>query len=259
MNTLARPVISEFIKLRHSPFVWITFAAFSLGPIMGGLAMYLVSDTSLDSGILEEKAIMMAFGSDWNSYLQILSQVVGVGGIIVFGFVASWIFGREYADKTAKNLLALPTSRAAIINAKFATYLLWCFALVISNLIIGLIIGYFLPLGELSLTTFAHNVIVYLTTFLLVVLLGTPISFMGIFGKGYMAPLGLVVMLIVFSQIIGALGVGHYFPWAVPGIFSGISADMKASIDYWSYTLIIMTSLIGFIATHLWWQKADQH
>ena len=53
---------------------------------------------------------MMNFSADWNSYFGILTQSIGVGGVLIFGFVASWIFGREYSDGTAKDLLALPTS-----------------------------------------------------------------------------------------------------------------------------------------------------
>ncbi|MEV0143917.1 MULTISPECIES: ABC transporter permease [unclassified Nonomuraea] len=33
--------------------------------------------------------------------------------------IAIWLFGREFSDHTAKDLLALPTSRTAIVAAKF--------------------------------------------------------------------------------------------------------------------------------------------
>src|SRR5699024_1298166 len=45
-------------------------------------------------------------------YINLHAQMIAVGGIFVFGFVTSWIFGREYADKTVTDLLALPYSRA---------------------------------------------------------------------------------------------------------------------------------------------------
>jgi ABC-2 type transport system permease protein len=36
-----------------------------------------------------------------------LAQGIAIGGLFVFGFIMSWIFGREYTDRTMKDLLAL--------------------------------------------------------------------------------------------------------------------------------------------------------
>lgn len=256
-----RSISSEILKIRHSSILWVTFLAFALGPIMGGLALYLSasSDIQQSSSALGQKALLMSFTSDWNSYIIILSQVVGVGGVVVFGFVASWLFGREYSDKTAKDLLALPTSRAQILNAKFIIYTLWCFALIISNLIIGVIIGLILGLEGFDLSLLPSSVNVYLLTSFMVIGLGSPISFMAIWGKGYLAPIGFVVFVLVLSQIIAAVGFGQYFPWAVPGLYSGISTEMKASVNGLSYSIVAAVSFIGFIATHFWWTRTDQN
>ncbi|NJK97833.1 MAG: hypothetical protein HC905_25610 [Bacteroidales bacterium] len=48
-----------------------------------------------------------------------------------------------------------------------------------------------------------------------------------------MAPLGIVAILLVLAQVIGALGFGNFFPWAVPGIYSGSGgADLKAGLNF---------------------------
>jgi hypothetical protein len=39
----------------------------------------------------------------------------------VFGLVVIWLIGREFSDRTAKALLALPTSRDAVVAAKLLT------------------------------------------------------------------------------------------------------------------------------------------
>ena len=163
----------------------------------------------------------MSFQANWNSYLGLLSQAVGVGGVLIVGFVASWLFGREYSDGTAKDLFSLPVSRAKILNAKFIYYIIWCFALVVSNLVSGLIIGYALQLPGWNSAMFSANFRVYLVTTAMIIMLNTPIAFFAVPGKGFMTPLGIVAVLLVMAQIIGALGFGNYFPWAVPGIYSG--------------------------------------
>ncbi len=253
--------IAEILKNKHSQITWVTFIAFSLAPIFGGVFMFLMKDNGVEglSGAFKSKATLMSFEANWSSYLGLLSQAVGVGGILIFGFVASWLFGREYSDGTAKDLLSLPISRTKIMNAKFMYYIIWCVALTFSNLLLGLLIGFVLQLPGWSAVVFANNLTVYVVTTILIILLNTPIAFFAISGKGFMAPLGIVAILLVFAQIIGALGFGNYFPWAVPGIYSGSGGvDLKTNLNYLSYLIIIITSIIGYFSTILWWKYADQ-
>ena len=219
--------------------------------------MLILSDADQNfSGMLRTKAEMLSFKVDWNSYLGLLSQSAGIGGILLFGFVASWIFGREYSDNTAKDMMALPVSRAKIVNAKFIVYFFWCLALTISNLLIGMIIASLLNLPGFSIEMFSDNLSVYIVTAILCIAADVPIAFFACTGKGYMAPLGFVVLTLVFSQIIASLGFGAYFPWAIPGIFSG-AAGSEINLDLLSYILLLTFSFLGYLGTVLFWRYAD--
>lgn len=250
---------AEWYKVRRSSFLWVTFVAFALGPIMGGLILFLManSDPALEGGMLMDKAGMMGLEVNWESYMAVLSQVVGVGGVLVFGFVISWLFGREYSDKTAKDLLALPTSRSNILHAKFLIYIIWCLGLVISNFLLALIIGKVLGLGAFSISLSSLNI--YLITTLLVICLGPPIAFFSLWGQGYLVPLGFVVLMLVISQIVGAIGYGHYFPWALPGLFSGSAGTYRDLINLLSYFIFLAVCVLGIIATYWYWNRSDQH
>ena len=253
--------VAEVLKNRHSPIIWITFIAFSLAPIFGAVFMYLMKDggTTGLSGAFKMKAELMSFESNWNSLLGLLSQAVGIGGVLIFGFVASWLFGREFSDGTSKDLLSLPISRAKIINAKFIYYIIWCTALVIVNLLLGILFGYLLNIPGRSIDMFTHNLKVYFITTFLIIMLNTPIAFFAIYGKGFLAPLGVVALLLVVAQIFGVLGFGNYFPWAVPGIYAGSGGvEMAASLNYISFGLIILMSIIGYFGTIFWWKYTDQ-
>ncbi|MCB9231019.1 MAG: ABC transporter permease [Bacteroidia bacterium] len=256
-QTLA--VTSELLKIRHSPIVWTTFIAFSIGPLMGGLIIFLLHADSPQTAMLTKKAASMDVGYDWNSYLGILSQVVGVGGVMVFGFVASWLFGREYSDKTAKDLLALPVSRSKILNAKFAVYLIWCSGLIITNLLLGFLIGNLLGLEGYSHEMLLTNLKTYLLTAAMVTTLGTPIAFFALYGRGYLAPIGFLALALVFSQIAGAIGLGQYFPWAIPGLYSYPGAVFQSSLTFTSYLILVLIAIAGFTFTHLRWNRADQN
>jgi ABC-type transport system involved in multi-copper enzyme maturation permease subunit len=260
MKQQIKALEAEFIKNKYSNLLWGTFTAFGLAPIIGGVFILIVQDPEAlaKAGGLAAKAQAMNFQSNWNSFLGLLTQAVGVGGILVFGFVASWVFGREYSDGTAKDLLSLPTSRTKILNAKFAVYVIWCLALVVSNLLLGFFIGTFLNLPAPQTNIIVLLLEDYFITTFLTILIGVPIAFFAILGKGYLAPLGFVALTLVFAQIIAATGYGSYFPWSVPGLYSGAGGEYKKLLDNYSYSILILTCIAGYIATVIYWKAADQ-
>ena len=73
-------------------------------------------------GLLGTRPRLRGGAADWPAYLTLVSQIVAVGGML-FGMILIWLFGREFSDRTAKDLLALPTSRAAVVLAKLVVAL----------------------------------------------------------------------------------------------------------------------------------------
>lgn len=251
---------AELLKIRHSRIIVITFIAISIAPVMGGIFVLIIRNPEAlaRAGALAVKIRAMNVTSSWVFYIDMLTQTMGIGGLLLFAFVASWIFGREYSDGTAKDLLSLPVTRIEIIHGKFAVYLLWCIGLSLANLLIGFGIGAILSLSEFNIELLTNGLITYLNTTLLTAALGTPIAFFAILGKGYLAPLGLVSICIVFAQIIAATGYGHYFPWAIPGMYSGTGGELKNSLSSLSYLILLLTSITGYVLTIAWWKYADQ-
>ena len=251
---------AEFIKNKYSNILWITFIAFSLAPIMGGIFILIVQNPEAlaKANGLAVKARAMNFEGNWKSYIGLLTQTVGVGGVLIFGFIASWIFGREYSDGTVKDLLSLPTSRTKILNAKFIVYVIWCLALVVFNLLIGLIIGTILHLPAIEINVLSVALKDYFITTFLTIIIGTPIAFFAIWGKGYLAPLGFVALTLVFAQIVAATGYGYYFPWSIPGLYSGTGGEYKKLPGIYSYAIIVLTCIAGYFATIIYWKTADQ-
>ena len=232
MNEQYQALRAELIKNQYANIIWITFVAFALAPMMGGIFMLILRnpDAIAKAGALNTKAQTMNFSVDWGSYLVLLTQAVGVGGLLIFGFVASWIFGREYSDGTAKDLLALPTSRAKIINAKFFVYGTWCFALAISNLLLGVLIGMLLQIDPLVNNSISAVIWNYLITTVLAMLVGMPVAFFALCGKGYLTPLGLVTLMLVFAQVMAAKRYGAVFPWSVRRFLAVQRANLDLSL-----------------------------
>ncbi len=260
MKPFIRVIGAEFLKIRHSGFFWATFIAFGLAPVIGAVFILIIrdGDALAQAGALATKARAMNFEPTWKSYVGMLTQAVGVGGVMVFGFVASWVFGREYSDGTAKDLLSLPASRTTILNAKFILYAIWSVLLVLSNLLLGLLLGAVLQLPATDGASLTSPLADYLITTVLTILAGVPIAFFALWGKGYLTPLGFVALTLVFSQIVAAAGFGAYFPWAIPGLYSSVGGDYKLQLTVYSYAVLLLTSLAGYVATLQYWNRADQ-
>lgn len=250
----------EYLKNRHSKFVILTFAAISLAPIFAAIFMIMYKNQESESlqGLLETKSMLFSFEANWDSFLAIMTQAIGVGGIVVFGFVVSWLFGREYTEGTAKDLLALPVSRTGIMNAKFLYYSIWCLLIAVYNLAFGMILGFFIGLPDFTWQGFLQHLNHYFITTLMVIILNAVVALFALIGKGYLLPLGFVIMMLVFAQILGALGFGIYFPWSVPGIFSGSAGtDLKDQLDFLSFAILNLTGFLGYFGTIYRWKYAD--
>jgi ABC-2 type transport system permease protein len=148
MNNQILALKAELLKSKHSIIFLISFIAFAIVPVMGGIFMLVMQnpEAMAKANLLNTKMEMMKVTADWKALFMILTQGMGIGGIMIFGFIASWLFGREYSDNTVKDLLSLPIAKATIVNAKYIVYLLWAVSLAIVNALLGIIIGLIIQL-----------------------------------------------------------------------------------------------------------------
>src|SRR5690625_1522508 len=258
MSYFLAALYSEWLKIRKSKVIWMTIVAFTIAPLMAGFFMFVLKHPALAEklGIIGAKAQIVG-EANWPAYVNLHAQIIAIGGIFVFGFVTSWIFGREYTDGTVKDLLALPYSRAIIVVAKFIASLVTNIILSAYIVTLGFFIGWLIELPQWSLTTMLHGFYVLLIITILTAVLNTPVAFLASLGRGYLAPLGFVMMTLVLSQIITVAGFGEYFPWAIPTLYSGITGE--SMINGRGVLIIAFTSVLGFIATLYWWIYADHH
>lgn len=260
MNKIITCVSIEGKKLFHSKIPLMTLLALTLVPFIGGLFMFILKDPVLAQkmGIISAKAQIMG-SADWPSYLSLLSQAISVGGLLVFGFTASWIFGREYSDSTIKDLLALPVSRDIIVYGKFIVSALWCLFLSFYVLGLGLIVGIAMDIPGWSEELMMRGSMTFIVCAILTISLSAPVALFASAGRGYLTPLGFMIFTLVLAQIIAATGYGQYFPWSIPAITSRINAGEDALIENISLVIILLTSASGLAGTICWWRYADQN
>jgi ABC-2 type transport system permease protein len=249
---------AEALKARRARVPWLAAGAFLLAPLMGGLFMFILQDPARARawGILGAKA-QLAGAGDWPTYAGLLAQATAVGGSLLFSFVTAWVFGREFADGTAKELLALPTPRAAVVAAKFAVVVAWVAAASALVLGVGLAVGVALDLPGGSPALLRRAAADVATTAALTAALTTPIALLACVGRGYLAPLGWAILMLFLAQILAATGWGAWFPWAVPALHGGLAGPRAEQLRAGSYAVLAATSAAGLAATFAWWRRAD--
>ena len=260
MNTLYSALWTETLKARRSKVPLLTALGFMLAPLVAGLFMIIMKDPerAREMGLLSTKAQLMMSTAEWSTFFGMLTQAIAIGGFILFSIVTIWVFGREFSDRTAKDLMAIPTSREEIVTAKFILIVGWVLLVTILVFGVGLLIGTLIDIPgwttELAWSSFLDAIL----TAGLDLFLMTPVAFFATAGRGYLPPFGWTILTIFFAQIIAATGWGDWFPWSVPALFSGMIGPRSQQLGLHSYVLVFITFALGLIATFYWWRNIDQ-
>jgi ABC-2 type transport system permease protein len=257
MNAPLRVALwAETLKLRRSRLPLLTALAMALAPVLGALLVVAVRDPS-STGALGAKAVALG-SADWAGFLGFLVIFDAGGGLLVFGTLTAWMFGREFSDHTAVDLLAVPTPRLATVAAKFLVIAAWAAALTAVVLLVGLPIGVALGLPGWDPALLARTVGQLAVASTLTVVLVTPFALAASAWRGYLPAMGLMLVVMVIGQVLGQIGVGPWFPWSVPALATGIAAAAVGSIGPQSVALVLLTSIGGAALTGAWWTFADQ-
>src|SRR5262245_47194909 len=189
---------TERLKARRARLPLLTLAGLTLAPLMGALFMKILLDPAWAArfGALTTKAQFSAARGDWPTYFGLLTQALAVGGSIIFSLVVIWLFGREYSDRTAKDLLALPTRRAALVTAKVLLAAFWCAILAVWIYLLGLALGALLGLPDWSTDGWLHASAVYAATACLAIALALPLAWAASAGRGYLPAIGVTILLV---------------------------------------------------------------
>jgi ABC-2 type transport system permease protein len=260
MSGYVAAVGTELLKSRRSRVPWGVGVGFSIAPLVMGLFMVILKDPERARalGLLGAKAQLAAGTADWPTYLDLLGQAVAVGGAVLFAFLTAWVFGREFADKTVRGLLASATSRRTIVLAKATVVALWGLAISAWVLALGLAIGGLLDLPGWSSSDGVAAVVAIALAAVLTIALQSWAALFASVGRGYIAPLAWTVAMVAVAQILTVLGWGAWFPWAAPALLAGAGGTAVEPVTPLAVIIVLVVAAAGLVATIAWWGRADQ-
>ena len=257
--TLMRALATEFLKLRRSKVTWLSLIALSLGPFGIALFMWIVREPgrAAQLGLLGTKANLVGLKATWPAYSSMLTLVVGMGGMLLLSFIVAYIFGREYADGTAKNLLALPVGRHWFVLAKLAVAAAWWAVLVVAVVAEALAIGLALGLPGFSTALAVGAVHDALLAAAVAYLLAPVVAWIAMLGRGYMPPLGFALAMLALGQVFSKTGWATWFPWSIVPLFIGTVGQRVQTLPAGSFVVVALTFLAGVAATVAQLRYAD--
>ena len=258
MNNLSDMIWIELRKaIRSRMPLWTALG--SLFMPLGIAFLIFVSknpEISQKLGLISVKANLIAYSAtDWPTYLGLFGQIIAAGEFFLLVLAISWVFGREFADGTLKDMLSVPVQRSSILLGKFIVVAVWSAMLTLVIFIAGLVMGAVIKLPGGSIRVILQGSALVLITACLVIAVVMPFALFASVGRGYLLPMGVAVLALMMANLVAIVGWGAYFPWAVPGLY----AQGKSSLPPISFWIVFLTGLAGMFATYLWWKYADQN
>jgi ABC-2 type transport system permease protein len=258
---LDQAIAAEFIKLRRAKITWLTALGVAIGPLFGGLFMWILEEPGRAEqlGLMGQKAQFAGQTADWPTYFALLTQMTGIVSVVLFSVVTAYVFGREYADGTAKNMLGLPVRRAWFAVAKFVVVFVWCGLLTALLICGGLVVGAALGLPGFSATLLAFSAEEIVLAGLLGCLLMPPVAWIAALGRGYLAPIGFALLTLLLGMGFGATGWGKWFPWSIVPLYAGVAGPRTETLAPGSLGILGVTCAAGVVAAIWQFTYADNH
>ncbi|MBN1192515.1 MAG: ABC transporter permease [Coriobacteriia bacterium] len=245
---MRRAFIAELAKLRRSSLPWWTAIAVGFAPMMSNIFV-----TAQPPGYT---------AVSWPSFFELCSMTMGTWyGILLFGLITSYLFGREYAESSLPAVLTLPTRRECFVLAKFGVLIGWVFALAILSLMAQGVWASALGLDGFAWSAVWPTVGEVLTVAALVLLTQPIVALVAVIGRGVFAPMIFSAFGFSAGMIGGIAGWGEWLPWAMPTVVGGtflgpvISTDSQLTTGSWAIALSVF--VVGVIAVICWVNNAD--
>ncbi len=258
--TFSRVLSAEVMKLRRSRITWISLLAYAVGPAAGGLFMWIALEPSraAELGLLGTKADLAGLSTTWPGWFGLLTQTTGIAGPLLVSVITAYVFGREYADGTARVMLVEPVQRYWFVIAKLVVVFGWIAAGTAVVMAEAALIGAALALPGLTPGVAAEGVADLARAAGTAFLLATPVAWLATLGRGYLPPLGFAIVMGVIGNVLGATGWGRWFPWSIVPLFAGVAGPPAETLAPASVAVVVCTAAAGLAATIAQLTWADQ-
>ena len=223
---------NEARKIWRSIVFWVMLGSFTALPLM--------------------IAVFNSSAGHWDAYFADLLGSIGSLLVVGFAFTSAWVYGVEYTNNTMKDILVKPVPKTYTVLAKFITIAIWNTGLAVFTFSVIAGAGLLIGVGGGSLSGILSVFWSFMGASLLIMLVSTSSALIANFTRGYLAPIGVIFLIVIVSNVVVQLGYGPYFPWTIPVLM--LTGE---ELSYMSIFILAATGLAGFAGTVAWWRFAE--
>ena len=239
---------TELLKLKRSNMFLISIIGAGVAPFLVVVASYIHIKTKQPTPTIWFHQLF----TEVNLYTTL------VIGFPLYGVVVAYLFTREYAEDTLKNLLTIPVSRISFIISKFIILFLWIMMLTLVAWSLTLILGRLGNFPGFNTALLLGSFLKFLTCGGLLFLLSSPIVLLTLIMKSYVPPIILTVIITMTNLMLVNSKHKDLFPWTATLDIANNELQPTYPPEY-SYMIIAATTIFGFIATLFYFKRVDIH
>jgi ABC-2 type transport system permease protein len=239
---------AETVKLAGSTVGRVGTAAIVVGIAVLCAALLLAADSG-DPQLVAK--LGPAADGGWLGLFAAAAQVTGAGGLLGFGVVLAWMFGRELGEGTVAGLFALPVRRSTIAAAKLVVYGAWAavasIALVLALLLVGTVSGLGAFPAELWPAVARQGALMVMTA-----AVAMPVAWAATVGRSLLVGVGTAIAIVVVAQVSVLAGAGGWMPLAAPALWA-VSGGAAVALGQ----LLLLVPVVAVVAgaTMFTWER----
>lgn len=243
-------IFCELFKLKRSKVLFISILGVLATPFM------MIVDALQMHFKHPEKIFTLA-----DLYSSSLVYTMLLIGMMVYTIIASYLFSREYTEKTMKTILPIPVLKASLLASKFCVLFLWIMFLTaitwVGMLALAAIYHAVFGMAEFRLDVALIWLGKMILGGILMFLTITPFAFLAEKAKNLVVPMIVAAVIVMGSAALSNQNAGALYPWTatlflVKGKLAGTGYPVWLAISS-----IALISILGFAATFIYFQKED--
>lgn len=240
---------TEILKLKRRKFIWSVFA---LTTLLAVLAIERACSISRYSSLMD------SFG---DLYTMAFKNLATVFLPVVLGMFATALFFDEHKNNTLKEILIVPVTKFQLYFSKIIAVFLLSLGLCLYTFILT-VLGGFIAGGfpDLNFATVRQALALFAEGAVLVPLAILPVVFLAVAGKGYILPIGAVLLYLLpviilpaplmgFHPLASALCIYSYSSPAAKDMVYGLSQITEETLylpRYWVCLADILVAALLF-------------
>lgn len=243
-------VYCELLKLKRSKMLLISFLGALVTPTMmfadGVKIHYSHPDTIIT---------LEAFYDSCSLYTMMLF------GLIVYAVIAAYLFSREHTERTLKTILTVPVSKFKFMISKFMMLFIWIMMLSLiswaSMFVLASLYGAIYGIAEFSIAIAMKYLGEMIFGGILMFLTISPFAFLAIWTKGLVVPIIAAATIAMGNVALSNEALGALYPWTASYL---LVTGRMAETGYpylLAIGLIALVSILGFLASVIYFQKED--